>query len=152
MPTVITVTYPLTSLVLCVVFMWIYLPVKNKAWTISKYSMAQSTYFTVRGQYFSRLPKYWPPIPLSARRVCTPRLCCGGRTDSPGGEGEGGSIFWKTREIGLPSYSKICTLCSMGSKHGEECLTSFVVCRNKQQHCDYNNCHNEITLLGLRLQ
>ncbi len=22
----------------------------------------------------------------------------------------GGSIFWKTREIGLPSYSKICTL------------------------------------------
>jgi len=35
-----------------------------------------------------------------------------GRTDSPGGgEGDGGSIFWKTREIGLPSYSKICTLC-----------------------------------------
>ncbi len=33
----------------------------------------------VRGQsYFSRLPKYWPPIPLSARRVCTPRLCCRG--------------------------------------------------------------------------
>ncbi len=24
---------------------------------------------------------------------------------SPGGEGDGGSIFWKTREIGLPSYS-----------------------------------------------
>jgi hypothetical protein len=24
----------------------------------------------------------------------------------------GGSIFWKTREIGLPSYSKICTLCT----------------------------------------
>jgi hypothetical protein len=23
--------------------------------------------------------------------------------------GMGGSIFWKTREIGLPSYSKICT-------------------------------------------
>ncbi len=49
-----------------------------------------------------------PPIPLSARRVCTPRLCCGGKTDSPGGEGDGGSKFWKTREIGLPSYSKIC--------------------------------------------
>ena len=31
---------------------------------------AQSTYFTVRGQsYFSRLPKYWPPITLSDRRV-----------------------------------------------------------------------------------
>ncbi len=27
-------------------------------------------------------------------------------THSPGGEGDGGSIFWKTREIGLPSYSK----------------------------------------------
>jgi hypothetical protein len=24
--------------------------------------------------------------------------------------GGGGSIFWKTREIGLSSYSKICTL------------------------------------------
>ncbi len=34
---------------------------------------AKSAYFTVRGQsYFSRLPKYWPPIPLSARRVCPP--------------------------------------------------------------------------------
>ncbi len=33
-----------------------------------------------------------------------------GRTDSTGGEGDGGSIFWKTIEIGLPSYSKICTL------------------------------------------
>jgi hypothetical protein len=30
----------------------------------------------------------------------------GGRTHSPGGEGDGGSIFWKTRDIGLPSYSK----------------------------------------------
>jgi hypothetical protein len=77
--------------------------------------IALSTYFTVRGQsYFSGLPKYWPSIPLSARRECTPRLCCGGRTDSPGGEGDGGgSIFWKTREIGLPSYSKICTLCGI---------------------------------------
>ncbi len=29
---------------------------------------------TVRGQYYvSRLPKYWPPTPLSARRVCPPR-------------------------------------------------------------------------------
>ncbi len=36
---------------------------------------------TVRGQsYVLRLPKYWPPTPLSSRRVCTPRLCCGGRT------------------------------------------------------------------------
>ncbi len=36
---------------------------------------------TVRGQsYVSRLPKYWPPTPLSARRVCPPPL------DGRGGE------------------------------------------------------------------
>ncbi len=64
---------------------------------------------TVRGKsYVSRLPKYWPPTPLSARWVCTPRLCWGGgggRTHSPGGEGGGESIFWKTIDIGLPYYS-----------------------------------------------
>ncbi len=27
------------------------------------------------------------------------------RAHSPGGEGGGGSMFWKTRDIGLPSYS-----------------------------------------------
>jgi hypothetical protein len=33
---------------------------------------------------------------------------------SPGGEGDGGSIFWKTREIGMPSYSNnLSTLCSI---------------------------------------
>jgi hypothetical protein len=40
--------------------------------------------------------------------VCTPAFV-GGRTLSPGGEGgagrAGGSIFLKTRDIGLPSYS-----------------------------------------------
>jgi hypothetical protein len=51
-----------------------------------------------------------PHPPLRPGSVYPPPLCCGGRTDSPGGEGDGGSIFWKTREIGLPSYSKICTL------------------------------------------
>jgi hypothetical protein len=51
---------------------------------------------------------------LSSSKILTPHpplrpaSCCGGRTDSPGGEGDG-SIFWKTRETGLPSYSKICT-------------------------------------------
>ncbi len=38
-----------------------------------------------------------------------PRLCCEGRTDPPGGVGDGGSIFWKTREIGLPSYNDLST-------------------------------------------
>ena len=36
-------------------------------------------------------------------------LPLGGRTHSPGGEGDGGSIFWKTREIGLPSYNDLST-------------------------------------------
>jgi hypothetical protein len=48
--------------------------------------------------YFSRLPKYWPPIPLSA-----PPLLRG--EDTLAGRRGGGSIFWKTREIELPSYS-----------------------------------------------
>ncbi len=50
-------------------------------------------------------PPHPPLCPASVQ--CTPRLCCGGRTHSPGGEGDGGSIFWKTRDIGLPSYSII---------------------------------------------
>ncbi len=45
-----------------------------------------------------------PPSP-SPPGECEPRLCCGGRTHSPGGEGGGGSIFLKTRDIGLASYS-----------------------------------------------
>jgi hypothetical protein len=64
---------------------------------------SQSKYFSIRGQsYFSRLPKYWPPIPLFARRVCPPPATLAGR--------RGGWGVKKTREIGLPSYSKICTL------------------------------------------
>ncbi len=50
-----------------------------------------------------------PHPPLRPASLSSPRNK-GGGTQSPGGEGDGGSIFWKTREIGLPSYSKICTL------------------------------------------
>jgi hypothetical protein len=32
-------------------------------------------------------------LPLTTRRVCTPRLWCGGRTHSLGGEGVGGQYF-----------------------------------------------------------
>ncbi len=53
---------------------------------------------TVRRQsYVFRLPKYWPPTPLSARRVCNPSLCCGGRTHSPGEEGGGVNILEDAR-------------------------------------------------------
>ena len=82
----------------------------------SKNAEAQSTYFTVRGQsYFSRLPRYWPPIPSPpGESVLPPHGGGEGGTHSPGGEGDGGSIFWKTRDLGLPSHSKICTLCAEG--------------------------------------
>ncbi len=40
------------------------------------------------------------PVP-----VCPPPQQRRGGTHSPGGEGCGGSIFWKTRDIGLSSYS-----------------------------------------------
>ncbi len=42
-----------------------------------------------------RLPKYWPPTPLSAQRVCPPPA----------------SIFWRTPDIGLTSYSIISLRC-----------------------------------------
>jgi hypothetical protein len=49
--------------------------------TLKKKSLfPQSTYFTVRWQsYFSRLPKYWPPTPLSAlASVYPPAFVTGG--------------------------------------------------------------------------
>ncbi len=39
--------------------------------------------------------------------MCPPRAPKAGDTHSPGGEGGGGSIFWKTPDIGLASYSII---------------------------------------------
>jgi hypothetical protein len=45
------------------------------------------------------------PPPHSPAGECVPPAFVGGRTHSSGGEGGWGSIFWKTRDIGLPSYS-----------------------------------------------
>ncbi len=45
--------------------------------------------------------KILTPTPLTARRVCTPRLWCGGRPHSLGGKGGGGSIFWETPALYL---------------------------------------------------
>ncbi len=62
-------------------------------------SLQRRELITVRGQtYVLRLPKSWPPTPLSARWVC-----CGGSKHSLGGEGGGGSIFWKTQDTALYS-------------------------------------------------
>jgi hypothetical protein len=43
-----------------------------------------------------------PPPSLHLASVSSPRTK-GGGTHSPGGEGGGGSIFWKTPDIGLAS-------------------------------------------------
>ncbi len=50
-----------------------------------------------------------PHPPLRPASLSSPRNKGGGYTLA-GGRGGWGSIFWKTREIGLLSYSKICTL------------------------------------------
>jgi hypothetical protein len=44
------------------------------------------------------------PYMYSVVSMCTPRLCCGGRTHSPGGEGGGGSIVLKTQDTALYLY------------------------------------------------
>jgi hypothetical protein len=65
-----------------------------------------------------------PPPPLRPASVSSPPTNAGG-THLPGGEGGGGSIFWKMRNIGLPSYSNnLFTLMSV-------CLncTSKPMCR-----------------------
>jgi hypothetical protein len=45
-----------------------------------------------------------PPTPLSARRVCPSQQSRGVHTRRAE-RGGGRSILWKTRDIGLPSYS-----------------------------------------------
>jgi len=44
------------------------------------------------------------PSPVSTQRVCPPTAPKAWATLSPGGEGGGGSIFWKTIDIGFASY------------------------------------------------
>ncbi len=72
----------------------------------------QSTYICRVQSCVWRLPKYWPPTPLSTQRVCPPpkpraRVYC---THSPGGGGgDGGVIILKDARhwIGLVVYSII---------------------------------------------
>ncbi len=49
---------------------------------------------------------FTPHPPLRPASVYPPPLLGGGGDRLAGRRGDGGSIFWKTREIGLPSYSK----------------------------------------------
>jgi hypothetical protein len=61
--------------------------------------------------------------PLPSGECVRPTFVGGGRTHSPGGKGGGGSIFWKTKDMGLPSYSNNL---STGSRLGH----SFCLLRN----------------------
>ncbi len=72
---------------------------------LSRSLRPQSTYICRVQSCVSRLPKYWPPTPLSTQRVCPLPAPKAGGTHSPGVEGGGGSVFWETRDIGLASYS-----------------------------------------------
>ncbi len=67
-----------------------------------------------------------PHPPLRPASVY-PRLCCGGRTDSPGGEGGGVSIFWKTREIGLPSYNDLSTAVPYRHKYNQSLTNCCII-------------------------
>jgi hypothetical protein len=55
----------------------------------------------------------------------------------PGGKGDGGSIFWKTREIGLPSYNDLST----GKMIHEKNRKSKISCQTpfKFGNEDFNN-------------
>jgi hypothetical protein len=52
-----------------------------------------------------------------------------GGTQSPGGEGGGGSIFWKTRDIGLPSYSTNLSTVQTVSREAKTTLNVIFVFR-----------------------
>ncbi len=72
----------------------------------------ENIFYCKRAILSSRLPNIDPPSPsLPGESVLPPQQRRSVHTRrAERGMGGGGSIFWKTREIGLPSYSKICTL------------------------------------------
>ncbi len=71
------------------------------------YCIAQSTYICKVQSSVWSLPKYWPPPPLLPASVSSPRLWY----TLAGRWGGGGSIFRKTPDIGLASYSIIPLRC-----------------------------------------
>ncbi len=68
---------------------------------------SQNTYIYRTERSVWRLPNYWPPTPSPPSECVLPPHQRRGDTHSPGGEGVGGSIFRKTSDIGLASYSII---------------------------------------------
>jgi hypothetical protein len=85
---------------------------RNSAGTTQMFRLFMEIF--VRGQsYFSRLPKYWPSPSPPGESVLPPQQKQGVHTRRAERGMWGGSIFWKTREIGLPSYNDLSTVYSV---------------------------------------
>jgi hypothetical protein len=120
----------------------------------------QSTYVRRVQSCVWRLPKYWPPPPTPPSEcVLPPHQRQGAHTrravrgnDDLFGEGDGGSIFWKTPAIGLASYNNLSTLSPFTSDRGPQftssswspfftllsigpCLNHHLVGRHARKYC-----------------
>jgi len=74
-----------------------------KIWTSRQNSDSHKVLTYVEYRAVSASSKILTPTPLSAQRVCPPPA----PYTLAGCEGGGGSIFWKTPDIGLASYTII---------------------------------------------
>ncbi len=81
--------------------------------TLPQHLVPQSTYIRRVQSCAWRLPKYWPPAPLSTQRVCPPPAPKEGGYTLAGRREVWGSIFWKTPAIGLASYNNLSTPCTV---------------------------------------
>jgi hypothetical protein len=93
------------------------------------YTVLRNTYTehrAVSGVF--RTTNYWPPVPhpLSTQRVCPTPAPKAGRYTLAGRWGGGGSIFRKTPDIGLASYSIIPLHCTPSLKKSHKYLNLFV--------------------------
>ncbi len=71
----------------------------------------------------------YPPTPLSSQRVCPPPAPNAEGTHSPGGEGDGGSIYWKTAALGLASYNNLSALSDLTLLLSPEMGFLVILCR-----------------------
>jgi hypothetical protein len=101
-------------------FRWL-LGSKHKVLTFMEYRAVSGVFQTI------------DPHPLTARRVCTARLWCGGRTNSLGGGGGGGwLIVRKTPDTALYSIY-VSTLCFSLSSTAKKMLPSyFFICYGQE--------------------
>ncbi len=83
---------------------WACTPPPQRGFDIGRvYTIEIETFFVYTELCLASSKILTPHPPLHPASVSSPRNKSGG-TPSPGGEGGGGSIFWKTQDIGLASY------------------------------------------------